>query len=195
MAGRDVRRLRPELYEDLERVPDRRTAERMEEERAIRLAEAGFAVHCDGVTRTTPNGRIRPFANQELAGIADLFDGAVFRVIAQRTRPQTRDEIVSVLRWEKDLGDIVRTPWNRLATSPMSSVQPLSRGLRSCWTAAGSWRAGTGRSSSLRIASCLNVAATHVLEAQVAEPGPGQISASRAASHSPRSSTACSSHV
>jgi len=110
MAGRDVRRLRPELYEDLERVPDRRTAERMEEERAIRLAEAGFAVHCDGVTRTTPNGRIRPFANQELAGIADLFDGAVFRVIAQRTRPQTRDEIVSVLRWEKDLGDIVRTP-------------------------------------------------------------------------------------
>jgi hypothetical protein len=118
MAGRDVRRLRPELYDDLESVPDRGIAERMEQERAIRLAEAGFAVHCDGVTRTTPNGRIRPFGEQELWGVADLFDGAVFGVIARRTRLQTKDEIASVLRWEEgsDLGDTIRTPWEQVGT-------------------------------------------------------------------------------
>lgn len=88
----------------------------METERATRLAEAGFATHCDGKTRKVPADRIRLFDECELWGVEDLVDRAVFGTIARRKRAQTPREVVAVLRWEEgyELGDLVRTPWDQV---------------------------------------------------------------------------------
>jgi hypothetical protein len=96
-AGPDVWRLRPELYEDVPLVYDRYEAERLERERALRLAEAEFTVRSDGEVPRVPPDRLRPFDAVELARVEDLFDRAAFAVVARGVRPLRFEEVAAIL--------------------------------------------------------------------------------------------------
>ncbi|HKJ35920.1 MAG TPA: hypothetical protein VKA36_05080 [Solirubrobacterales bacterium] len=50
VVKRHWRRLRPDLYEDLEPIRGKRAAVAAEQERARELAAAGFIAHCDGTS-------------------------------------------------------------------------------------------------------------------------------------------------
>ena len=76
-AGPHVWRLRPELYEDVPLVDARYEAERLERERALRLAEAGFTVRSDGEVPKVPPDLLRPFNAVDLARVEDHFDPAL----------------------------------------------------------------------------------------------------------------------
>ena len=138
-AGGHIWRLRPELYEDLPAVDDRLAAERLERNRALRLAPAGFTVRSDGVIPKVPASCLRPFGSDELAAVEDVFDRMVFAVVARRRRPQTVDDVVAILRREKDvvLQELVATPCDeigRFAHVQQAAVRErIKTMLRSGW--------------------------------------------------------------
>lgn len=110
----ECRRLRPELYLDLEWHWDRGKVVTMERARARRLADAGFEVRCDGFRHAPARPGLRkPFGLEELEAVVDAFDGLARALVESAIRPLTLDEIVLALRWttrDPGLADIVTTP-------------------------------------------------------------------------------------
>ena len=70
------RRLRPELYLDLPWCWDRTDAFASEHRRAVRLANAGFLVRCDGRVHRPAAQRV-PFSERELETVAEQFEHIV----------------------------------------------------------------------------------------------------------------------
>ena len=112
LAGPHVWRLRPELYDDLPLVYDRYEAERLERERALRLAEAGFTVRSDGVVPKVPAARLRLFDTSELHGVEDHLDRAAFAVVARGLRPLRVEDVTAVLLRTQgvEIGSLIQTP-------------------------------------------------------------------------------------
>jgi hypothetical protein len=111
-AGPHAWRLRPELYEDVPLVYDRYEAERLERERALRLAEAGFTVRSDGEVPKVPHDRLRPFDAADLARVEDHLDRAAFAVVARGVRPLKIEEVAAILLDESTVGvaSMIHTP-------------------------------------------------------------------------------------
>jgi hypothetical protein len=110
----ECRRLRPELYLDLQWQWDRRRIVAMERYRARRLAEAGFQVRSDGWRHDAPRaGSRRPFGLEELEAVREVFEGLARELAASAVRPLSPEELVRALRWtsrDPGVADFVATP-------------------------------------------------------------------------------------
>jgi hypothetical protein len=79
LVKRHWRRLRPDLYEDLEPIRGRRAAVEAEQRRARELAGAGFIAHCDGTShgRDTPAADWREWDRERLEPVIGHLDAAI----------------------------------------------------------------------------------------------------------------------
>lgn len=110
------RRLRPELYVDLPWHWERREAIAMENQRARRLAEAGFLVRCDGRVHL-PASRSVPFTHAELERVVDQVERIIHALLISAYRELTSHEVVDALRWtprDPALRELVATPNDQL---------------------------------------------------------------------------------
>lgn len=106
------RRLRPELYLDLPWCWDRTDAFASEHRRAVRLANAGFLVRCDGRVHRPAAQRV-PFSERELETVAEQFEHIVRGLLRSARRQLSINDVVHALRWtarDPSVSELVAVP-------------------------------------------------------------------------------------
>lgn len=118
IAGK-CRFLCPELYADIPRVADQGHAVKLEEERALRLREAGFTVICNGEWRDRkwPHARLRPYDLDDLQAVEAILRDHAKTLDEDAGRVLQAHELERILTWSSGdpcFTDLVPAP-NQLA--------------------------------------------------------------------------------
>ncbi len=101
LVKRFARRLRPDLYEDLEPVRSSKEAVKAEKARARELARCGFVAHCDGISYGEGEGDWTDWGEERLRPVVRFVDAATAELIEAAFSPLDPDRCAQLLRGER----------------------------------------------------------------------------------------------
>ena len=102
LVKRFAKRLRPDLYEDLEPVRGgSKAAVKAEKARARELARAGFVAHCDGISYGKGEGAWKEWGEERLRPVIRFVDAAAAELMEAAFSPLDPDRCAQLLRGER----------------------------------------------------------------------------------------------